>query len=667
MAPRVALVMTIPSSAPYGEEGERALFQLQRIAGRLEAVYEPVKGWEIYDVIRTRLFEGIRDEEAVRRVAEDYFELYYRLGAEVPDEARDPAYRERLQRAYPFHPELIDALYERWGTLPTFQRTRGVLRLLAEIVADLYGRQHPAPLIHPAHVDLANPSIRRELVKHIGSEFDSVIAADIADPQGEAKAQRLDREMGSEYARFQVASGLATAIFLYSFSGGERKGAGPAELRLASLRPEVPPPLVGDTLGRLRDLLWYLHEASGLYYFSSQPNLNRIVVERESAVDPEHVRQALRERLERLAGRELRVYLDPHSPEDVPDTKELKLAVLPEPSGRLAEELLEKAGTTFRTYRNTLFLLSPDPNSLGDLHRSARRYLALRSVRDDRTLYAQLSEENRRRLDELLRDADGGLTQKLLMAYRRLTKPGRQGPETYDMGVPTVGETATLAKRVYDYLRAQELLLERIAPRHLLSALAQGEMEKPLSEVYEAFLRYPHLPALKGWEVLEEAVRKGVEEGTFGLRVGGCHHFQEPVLGVAWEDAVLVRKEALPSGGTPNAAGGGDEGVSSLGSASDAGTYTVGTSGTRATGDSLVDMGDEAERVRDYALKVRLPWNRLSDFLRGVLIPLQGEGAEIELLIDLRARSPRGISQATLENRVRETLKQLGGEVLEER
>ncbi len=84
-------------------------------------------------------------------------------------------------------------------------------------------------------------------------------------------------------------------------------------------------------------------------------------------------------------------------------------------SGGLAEELLEKAGTTFRTYRNTLFLLSPDPNSLGDLHRSVRRYLALRSVRDDRTLYAQLSEENRRRLDELLRDADGGLTQKLLM------------------------------------------------------------------------------------------------------------------------------------------------------------------------------------------------------------------------------------------------------------
>lgn len=88
----------------------------------------------------------------------------------------------------------------------------------------------------------------------------------------------------------------------------------------------------------------------------------------------------------------------------------------------------------------------------------------MRSIREDRTLYGQLSAENRHRLDELLREADGALTQKLFMAYRRLTKPGRQGPETYDMGIPTVGEASTLAKRVYEYLKAREFLLERIAP-----------------------------------------------------------------------------------------------------------------------------------------------------------------------------------------------------------
>ncbi|MFN3180318.1 MAG: DUF499 domain-containing protein, partial [Thermus sp.] len=338
----------------------------------------------------------------------------------------------------------------------------------------------------------------------------------------------------------------------------------------------------------------------------------------------------------------------------MPDTKELKLAVLLEASGGLPEEILEKVGTTFRTYKNTLFVLSPDPNSLGDLHRSARRLLALRSIREDRTLHGNLSEENRHRLDELLRDADGTLTQKLFMAYRRLTKPGRQGPEAYDMGIPTVGEATTLAKRVYEYLKAREFLLERIAPRHLLLALGQGEMEKPLPEVYEAFLRYPHFPALKGWEVLEEAVRRGVEEGTFGLRLGERYYFQEPVLGIAWEETFLVRKEALPPKVEPSREAKGGE------PSSDGGTPRPEPSGEGVGPDPASATGTRPERVQEYAVKVRLPWNRLSDFLRGVLMPLQREGAEIELQIELRARSREGIPRATLDKQIRETLYQLG-------
>ena len=136
VSPRCALVVTLPSSAPYGEEGERALQQLQRIFGRVEAIYTPVEGEEVYEVVR-RLFGTPPDPLQARRTAESYWQLYQRLGDDVPRGARERAYRERLQRAYPFHPELIDVLFERWSTFPTFQRTRGVLRFLAEVVADL--------------------------------------------------------------------------------------------------------------------------------------------------------------------------------------------------------------------------------------------------------------------------------------------------------------------------------------------------------------------------------------------------------------------------------------------------------------------------------------------------------------------------------------------------
>jgi predicted AAA+ superfamily ATPase len=306
---RCALVVTLPSSAPYGERGERVLDQLQRIFGRVEAIYTPVEGEEIYEVIRRRLFEDLGDPGMARAVAEEYWQLYQRLGDDVPAEVRKTDFRDRLRRAYPFHPELIDVLFERWSTFPTFQSTRGVLRLLAEVVGDLFARHHPAPLIQSAHVNLANPSIRREFIKHIGNQFEGVVASDVADTN--AKAQRIDREMGSEYARFGVASGLATTIFLYSFSGGEKRGITLPRLRLAFLREGIPPAIVADGLHRLEEELWYLHAEQGTYYFSSQPNLNRVLIEKEENVKEDEILKEIRERLERMAGSEMEVRLFP--------------------------------------------------------------------------------------------------------------------------------------------------------------------------------------------------------------------------------------------------------------------------------------------------------------------------------------------------------------------
>jgi len=657
-ADAVALVMTLPSSAPYGEEGERALVELQRIAGRMEAIYQPVQGLEIYDVIRTRLFETVGDERSVKRVAGEYFEMYQRLGSEVPAEVRQPSYREKIRRAYPFHPELIDVLFERWGTFATFQRTRGVLRLLAEVVADLYERNLRTPMIHSAHVELSNQAVRSELVKHIGNEFESVIGADIA--SANAKAQRLDQTMGSEYARFRVGSGLATAIFMYSFSAGQRNGITLPQLRVAVLREGVPPALVGDALKHLEEELWYLHVEKGLYRFSGQPNLNRVIVEREELVEQSQIEQELRERLERLAGRELKVFPQPRAPEDVPDTKELKLAVVTESSEQLAQELLERSGTTFRTHKNTLVVLCPMPGSLGELNRLARRYLALESTQNDTRLVASLSQENRGTLAAKLKDASEALDRAVLNTYRRLYKLGRGALELHDLGLPTVGQRITLAQRVWDYLRAKDILLTKIAPRYVLAALSEGQQEKGLEEVYEAFLNYPHLPMLADRSVLESAVLAGVKEGEFAVRAGDQYYIKDQVPETLPAGAALVRKEAVPE---------------PAGAEKGAGTQKVGP-----TGDSDEQTGGEiegeggggtgvvgAKLTKAYSLRASLPWQRLSDFIRGVLSPLSNAGADIELTVEVKASSKSGIPEETIKKTVHETLEQLGAKIEEER
>ncbi len=650
--PHAALVVTLPSSAPYGEEGERVLAQLQSIFGRLEAIYTPVEGEEVYEVIRRRLFEGDPDPGEVARTVNAYWEMYQQLGDDVPPEVRQPAYREKLRRAYPFHPELIDILFERWSTYPRFQRTRGVLRFLAEVVADLYRREHTAPLIHPAHINLTQQTIRRELLKHIGNEYDGVIASDIANSN--AKAQELDRAMGSEHARFQIATGLATAIFFGSFSGSERKGTSIQRLRLAVLREGIQAALVGNTLQRLEEELWYLHAEGGFYWFSNQPNLNRIIVEREEAIRDEQILEELHSRMGGIAGSELRVTLWPRDSQDVPDTRELKLAVLPpdypRPSpetDRFVTELFDKHGQTFRTYRNTVVALVIDRNEWSNLRQGIKRYLALRSIQDDKALVRQLSGENQQALAGKLRDSKDEVDRGLLQAYRHLAKAGEEGPVWMDLGLPTVGERGSLARRVRQYLEGQEYLVARIAPSWLLGKTLQpDEEEKSVEEIVDAFRRYPHLPMVENEQVVLNAMVQGVREGFFGVRVGDQVRFGEDISPSVLHDAVLVRWVEAPA----------TEETAPLSTVAEAPTVGVEHAA------KAVPSGQQI-----YTLKARISWEKLYELMRGVITPLQRESEELIIEIHLWARSHvGGFRKATIDQIVRETLRQINAQVYED-
>jgi predicted AAA+ superfamily ATPase len=668
--PQCVLVATLPSSVPYGfgKEGERAeqaLQQLQRIFGRVETIYTPVEGEELYEVIRKRLFEDLGDPQEARRVAEDYWHLYQKLGDDVPAELRQPAYRDKIRKAYPFHPELIDGLFERWSTFPTFQRTRGVLRLLAEVVADLYKGRNPAPLIQPAHLNLNEPGIRREFIKHIGNEFEGVVASDIVD--GNAKAQQIDREMGSEYARFGVASGLASAIFFYSFSGSaEKRGAGIGRLRIAMLRSEIPSSVVGDAVRRLEEDLWYLHAEGGLYYFTNQANLNKVILEKEEAVREDQLAEEIRSRMEKIAGSEMKVFLGPATSSDLPDNRERKLAVLStdhvkqnETTASLADEIVNRSGQSFRNYRNAILVLGADSGELGGLRQQVKRMLALKSIQADKSLTGNLSTDNKHALESKLRDAEGGIGFRILTTYRHLARATGDKVEWLDLGLPTVGERASLAKRVIEYLRAQEILLPKIAPRQVLQkTLSDDTKEKALGEIYEAYLKYPNLPMLESEDVLHDAIQLGVRDGFFALRSNGRLYLNESVpFGAMDAGALLVRKEVAEA--EVVSSGAGASGGSSVPSQPAGGVQQPPpTPGTPTP--------PTESRVHQLKLRIQVPWDKMADFVRGVLMPLRGDGADIDVEVSLTARSQEGLKKTTLDHKVKETLNQIGAKILDE-
>lgn len=665
------LVLTLPASLleHYDEEAERAFSQLQKVSGRVESIYVPVEGIEIYEVVRKRLFEQLGEPGVHRRVAEEYFKLYQALGTDVPGEVREAAYREKIERAYPFHPEFIDVLYERWGSFPTFQRTRGVLRLLAQVVGDLYTRKVSSPLIQSSLVDLGFTPMRREFLKHIGNEYDSIITADIT-----GKAAQIDREMGSEYEKYGIAKGLATAVFLYSFSGAERRGVTLPWLRVALLREGVPPTIVGDAVTKLEETLWYFHREKHLYSFKNQPNLNRVIVDKEDSVDADQVREALQEQLSKIAkGAPCDLYLWPRSSGDVPDSRRLKMVFLgPELKyGRqetqdFAKELLDNAGVTFRIYRNTLFIVAFDPGAYAGLERSLRRFIALQEIARDKSL--SLTPSAREEVQTKLKQAEKDLPFQMIAAYRHVGWYGNGAVIWRDIGLPTVGEKS-LSGWIFQSLKNEERVLSLITPKLILErAFREDEGEKSIQEIYELFLKTPGLPCLESENVLVEAVKQGVKNRLLGVRVGTTVYFDEAVPDLP-PDALVLRPEKAAAEKQAEArvtADGETAGTVSGGMVYPPEEERAGA----GTGPVSTAKEDRAEfptphRVTRVAVKAAVPWDKLSHIVTGVIRPLKGAGSDPEIIIEIKAESAAGFDRTTLDSKVRETLQQLGAEIKE--
>ncbi|MBU2461874.1 DUF499 domain-containing protein, partial [bacterium] len=313
---KTILFVSLPSSNPYKDEKSEELLQaLQSILGRLEKVYTPVQEEEISSVVRSRLFSSINENEA-REIIEKFLD-YADKERILPEGMEESHYRERFIKSYPFHPEVIDILYKRWGSFPTFQRTRGVLRLLALVVHSLKDSKNP--FIRLGDFDLKNDEIKGELINYIGQEYNGIIAADIT--SADAGAKRVDRSLGDAYSSFSFGTKSATTIFMYSFSGGLEKGATISEVKLSCADLSTPSSIVVEVVSKLKENLFYIAD-TGLF-FANQPNLNRILLTKMDGI--EETKQEEKALLAKSLGKEyFEIYTWPNNSRDIADTKGLK-------------------------------------------------------------------------------------------------------------------------------------------------------------------------------------------------------------------------------------------------------------------------------------------------------------------------------------------------------
>ena len=274
--PTAVLVAAIPESNIEigGPAGVDVLRRVENTFGRLEAVWNPVDAHESFEVVRRRLFGELSDEDQRDATCTAFARLYRNNSTDFPIECRELEYERRMRSSYPIHPEFFDRLYEDWSTMERFQRTRGVLRLLASVIHELWQTGDASPLIMPGSVPLYAHRVRDELMRYLNDQWNAVI--DEADGE-DSEAVRIDNE-NQRFGQVQAARRLTRSVFFGSIPYKATRGIDEVRVRLGVVQPDESISTYNDALGRLQQRLQFLYTSGqGRFWFDVQPNIDSLV------------------------------------------------------------------------------------------------------------------------------------------------------------------------------------------------------------------------------------------------------------------------------------------------------------------------------------------------------------------------------------------------------
>ena len=539
--PTAVLLASLPESEKEAgsQRGVKALEALAHYFGRVQALWKPVGTEEAFEIVRRRLFSNINDRLAMEAVCRSFADCYLGNRDDFPQETQESKYLQRLLQAYPIHPEVFDRLYEDWSTLDNFQRTRGVLKLMAKVIHRLWKDGNNDALIMPGSLPLYDADVRNEMIYYLPQGWDPVIERDVDGERAETtELENRDTRLGS----VQACRRAARAIFLGSAPSTSSQGVRGVELErvlLGVTQPQQQPALFKDALRRLGDRLHYLNQANNRFWLDTRPNLRREMEERKRRFqDREDVFPALRERVRRsfASGVFGGIHVFTASG-DVPDDWALRLVVLPPdaPFGRnsrnaaleQALETLRKRGDQPRFKQNRLLFLAADADSISRLKDQVRSQLAWQSIvgdyRDNRivldNLMAKQAQASLEQADDALRRMVRE-TWKWLLAPMQEARTGRGLSEVLWEHFPLNPGAQNWSQEIERVLGENELLIGEWAPIHLSRMLKawfwkDGSHDASALNVWQQTCHQLYLPRLKDDTVFQRAMAAGTESRDF--------------------------------------------------------------------------------------------------------------------------------------------------------
>jgi hypothetical protein len=526
--------------------------ELGAVSARKATLLDPTEEDETIHVLKRRLFERI-DATNLQTVINAYQQVWHVNEAALPEHVNPVDAADALRESYPFHPEVLETLRSKTSTLVNFQRVRGMLRLLARVVADVWQhRPEGAHTINVHHISLSNQGIRQEIMTRLGqSDFAPAVTYDVEGTPGTNKSIAITVDDHHYGGMIPYALYVARTVFVHTLAFNEqRKGIDRRQLRYSLMGPAVDTSFIDDAAQRFVQESGYLDDRQDARLrFLTDININQLIRREQREIDVDELRAELNDRIRTIFGgtsSSFELVPFPAGPSDVPDDPNAPKPALvivgydaeSLSAGTLAiPDLIERiylhkgASNEIRKNRNNIVFLAVDEDRKTEMMDKMRRRLALASLRKPGRI-SSLKPHQQQKLQELFQTSDLDLGVSIQQAYRHLFYPSRDRVHgaTIDLSYSVIDTQNASAnpgsgdKQVERLLR--DLGVLRISgddpdsPSYIRDKTPLKNGAITVALLRAEFRRDPGLPMLVGDDVFLTGIRSGITHGDFVYQKG---------------------------------------------------------------------------------------------------------------------------------------------------
>lgn len=533
----VVVAISLPASElEMTPEDFSDLNRFSKVLDRLSKAIMMASDNETAEIIRRRLFEW--DASAVNAggrvllprdalaTCDEYAAWAQTHRTQLPGEFPVDHARDVFAASYPFHPALLSVFERKWRTLPRFQQTRGVLRMLALWVAHVfssgYVKNSRDPLIDLGSAPLDDSLFRAATFEQLGDErLEAPVTTDIVGRK-DSHAARLDSEAAEDIKKARLHRRVATTIFFESNGGRAQTYATLPEIRLAVGAPDINLAQFDSIIDALvppNGECYYLDTNRNRYWFSAKPNLTKLLADRKASVPPDQIEQRVQDEIEKafvkIEGVERSFF--PVTSNQINNVPAITLVIMapdqrPDEYGTTSriESFIRDYGSGSRTYKSALiFVLAASDTALREESRKVLAWEAISDERDD----LSLDDTQKRQIDQNITSARRDLREAVWRAYHHIALLDTNNiVQVRDLGLVHSSSASSLTQFIIGQLKLSGDIEEILSPRFLLRnwpAMSEWST-KAVRDVCFASPRFPRLLSSNG---IKETIARGVSDG----------------------------------------------------------------------------------------------------------------------------------------------------------